>query len=104
MRYVLLALFMVACAEAHEPEPIECGRAYAALRASECPYAPDLCRTCPAAEDAFYEAAQRLGCGCPAFECGAWWPFHATPEVYENARTCSDLDEIMHDPRPWTER
>lgn len=112
MRYLLaLAAFLfvllfTGCAAVHETpdEAVDCGRAFAPLRAY-CPgYAPDLCRTCPEAEDAFYEAAERLGCGCPAFDCGAWWPFHATPEVYESALSCADLDAMMHDPRPWTER
>lgn len=40
---------------------------------------------CPDAEDRFYAAAERLGCGCPEFSCGAWWPFHATPKAHESA-------------------
>ena len=103
MRKIAIAafLFLVGCAEVHYPA-LACERSFADLR-DRCVYAPEMCATCPDAEDAFYRASERLGCGCPLFDCGAWWPLHATPAVYENALSCADLTAIMYDPRPWAD-
>ncbi len=65
----LVLVLAPGCHAAHvEPEstPSCPERAFAPLR-EHCPgYAEDLCRTCPDAEDRFYAAAERLGCGCPS--------------------------------------